>query len=272
MTCRHLGKCWFPQPPPSAIRTSYGYVAQSLPEVITLSPALRQAIVQGKDVNLAALLIPYFRGSGDNSDRSEREFRAPNKPLTIAQFIDAFSQYKSVMCAAYPRRRPELDAYQRLIVAMASRHPGPGFYEYHCQFAQKAAAYLRNENIAIDWSIRDEVLYNNIFTGRPILTCSNCGSSGHPSGFCIFDKQQPTSEGPSYRQSTDRQTPRQRNVDMHGRPRNFHNNKEICNNFNTDSGCRLANCYRAHVCSGCKGEHQKPACPLDRAGPPPKSK
>ena len=172
------------------------------------------------------------------------------------------------MCSAFPRRRPELDAYERIIVTMASRHPGSGFYEYHCQFAQKAAAFLRNENIAIDWSIRDEMLYNNVFTGRPVLSCTNCGSTSHAAGFCIFDARP---EG-QQKQQYDRPPPRPKNVDVHGRPRTFHNNKEVCNNFNNAAGCRLPNCPRAHVCISCKGEHDKQTCPLDRAGPAHKSK
>ena len=259
-----------PVPRSSAIKTQYGYIAQSLPEVVAVAPALRQAIIQGKDVNLAALLIPYFRGSGDNSERSDRENRAPHRPLTIAQFIEAFSKFKSIMCSTFPQRRPELDAYERLIVTMASRHPGSGFYEYHCQFSQKAAAFLRHENIAIDWSIRDEMLYNNIFSGRPVLTCTNCGSTAHATGFCIFESAPVTDNQP--RQQAERAQSRPRNNDMHGRPRVFVNNKEVCNNYNTASGCRSSNCYRAHVCISCKGDHSKQSCPLDRAGPPPKSK
>ncbi|CAC5421980.1 unnamed protein product [Mytilus coruscus] len=41
------------------IRTCYGYCAESLPLVETISPQLRQNITAGMDVNLASLLIPY---------------------------------------------------------------------------------------------------------------------------------------------------------------------------------------------------------------------
>jgi len=44
------------------VRTTYGYAAESLPLVETISPQLRQNIAAGRDVNLAALLIPYYTG------------------------------------------------------------------------------------------------------------------------------------------------------------------------------------------------------------------
>lgn len=267
-------------PRPSAVRSRFGYSSQSIPEAVTIAPALRNAIIQGRDVNLAALLVPYFRGSGDNAESSHpvdtnvtRETRAPNKPLTLSQFIEAFATYKSVMCAAFPHRRQELDLYEVAIVHMASRHPGPGFYDYHCQFSARAASLLRYSNICLDWSVRDEILYNNIFAGRPVNQCSNCLSSTHDSNFCLADH-------PPARHETHRsnRTPRPaasdrtRTADIHGRPRVFHQNKEVCNNFNGDAGCKAQNCTRAHVCVSCKAEHPQSACPLGPTPPPAKKR
>lgn len=263
-----------PGPLSRAVRTQYGYAAHSLPDVVSVSPALRQAIVQGKDINLSALLIPFFRGSGDNSEKldASKETRAPNKPLTIIQFIRAFSKFKAIMCSAFPSRRPELDAYEDLIVDMADRRPGFGFYEYHCQFSQKAAAYLRHSNIAIDWSIRDEVLHNNIFAGKPVYSCAHCNSSSHGTSFCLQELESPR---PLLPHSDRRQlgnfderpssNAAQSSVDAHGRQRIFHMHKEVCNNFNSTYGCRAPKCPRTHVCSSCKGNHARSSCPLDQA-------
>jgi len=260
-------------PRPSAIRSRFGFSSQSIPEAITISPALRNSIIQGRDVNLAALLIPNFRGSGDNTERAyptdnARDVRAPNKPLTIAQFIEAFAKYKTVMCSAFPHRRQELDLYEVAIVNMASRHPGTTFYDYHCQFAQRAAALLRFNNICIDWSVRDEILYNNIFSGRPVNACTHCGTTSHASAFCAYQSDMPRRDPAPHRQAADRS----RSNDLHGRPRLFHQQKEICNNFNSDSNCRVQTCTRAHVCTSCKGDHPKSACPLDKAGAPPRKR
>ena len=41
-------------------QSTAGFASESLSEVETVSPALRSAILEGKDVNLACLLIPHF--------------------------------------------------------------------------------------------------------------------------------------------------------------------------------------------------------------------
>lgn len=48
------------QPAPSYKRTRFGFSAESLPLVETISPQLRQQITAGKDINLASILIPYY--------------------------------------------------------------------------------------------------------------------------------------------------------------------------------------------------------------------
>ena len=46
-------------------KSTYGYAAESLPFVETISPQMRKNIIEGKDVNLCALLIPYYSGAGE---------------------------------------------------------------------------------------------------------------------------------------------------------------------------------------------------------------
>ena len=69
------------------------------------------------------------------------------------------------MCEVFPPRRPELDAYERDIVEMASKYPGQLFYDYHRKYSAKAAAYLTQSNIKVDWSQRDMILFIEIFSG-----------------------------------------------------------------------------------------------------------
>ena len=56
----------------SANSSSRGVASQSLPLVETISPALRNVIISGRDVNLASLLIPYFNVQTDKDSTDER--------------------------------------------------------------------------------------------------------------------------------------------------------------------------------------------------------
>jgi hypothetical protein len=139
--------------------------AESLPLVETISPQLRQNITAGRDVNLAALLIPNYTGHcSDNIDENQNKPDPRlNRSLSIGEFVRAFSIFRSVMCSAFPQRRNELDLYERDIVDMATRYSGRGFYEYHRQFSLQAAAHLRYNNIMVNWSVRNNSLFCNIF-------------------------------------------------------------------------------------------------------------
>lgn len=255
----------------NAARTAFGYAAHTLPLVETVSPQVRQNIVTGKDINLASLLIPFFKGSGDNSAVEQKPDHRLNRMLSLGEFIQAFGTYKQVMCQTFPHRRVELDMYERDVIDMASRFPGPGFYEYHCQFSMRAAAYLRWNNICVDWSVRDNTLFSNIFTNRQSNVCTYCGSSLHLSTFCPSSPEQ-NSIHPQVANTiintgkTSNKTTSNVKMDTHGRPRLFHNNKEICNNFNGDRGCNVAACSKSHVCLTCKNNHSKLECPLEKTG------
>ncbi|VDI01036.1 Hypothetical predicted protein [Mytilus galloprovincialis] len=237
------------------VQTSRGYSAESLPFVETVTPQLRRNIISGMDINLSSLLIPYYVGMGttDGEDKSENSsyHTKPdprlNRSLNIGEFIQAFGIYKNVMCSTFPHRRSELDTYERDIVDMASRYPGNGFYEYHRRFSLDSAAHLRYNNMAVDWSIRNNTLFCNIFTNIRPNTCNNCGSTFHTSGFCSATQR---SSGNKINDSQD----------TYGRERVFHSGREICNNFNGHRGCILPRCRNAHVCLACKGDHPKINC------------
>ena len=146
------------------VKTPHGYSAESLPLVETISPNMRKNIIEGKDVNLAALLIPYYSGPMNNDDRLSVDSCHNCKPdprlnrnLNLNEFMKAFGIYKNVMCKAYPSRREELDMYERDIVDMGYEYGGKGYYEYHKIFSSQAAAYLRYHNIKVDGSVQGQI-------------------------------------------------------------------------------------------------------------------
>ena len=225
------------------VRTQFGFAAESLPFVETVSPALRRQIIEGKDVNLASLLIPHFNCS--TSDDKGKVDPQLHKSLTIGEFIQAFGIYKSIMCGAFPKRRQELDLYERDIIDMASKY-GKSFYEYHKQFSMKAAAHLKYQNIPVDWSVRNNTLFCNIFADQKANTCHLCHSVTHTAGFCP-QLVAPTGE---VRKSND----------SLGRQKVFSQFKEICNHFNGDKGCTRQRCSFLHVCLTCKKNHPRTQC------------
>ena len=133
------------------------------------------------------MLIPYYSGPcNDSTDEINTTKHDPrlSRILSPGEFIQAFGTCKSIMCSAYPNRRNELDLHERDIVDMASRYPGKGFYEYHRQFSLQAAAHLRYNIIAVDWSVRNNSLFCNIFASLKPNTCNLCNSTLHTSAFC----------------------------------------------------------------------------------------
>ena len=260
----------------SANSSNRGVSAQSLPLVETTSPALRNAIILGRDVNLASLLIPYYNGQTDKDSKDERPDPRLNRSLTIGEFIQAFGAYKHIMCKAFPQRRNELDNYERDIVEMATRYNGKGFYDYHRQFSLRAASHLRYNNILVDWSIRDNTLFCNIFANFQPVICIHCNSTMHSSDFCetiVNQRYNFNRRGLGMAQNNFNQgrmfgdNTLNNETDTRGRLRVMHLGKEICNHFNGPNGCFARNCPRLHACVKCKGPHSANACPLGSTWP-----
>lgn len=244
--------------PAIGTRTRFGYSVESLPFIETVHPTLRKQIVEGKDVNLAALLIPYYTGRhADSSEivknKDKLDPRLQNK-LNLPQFIQAFGIYKNIMCEVHPSRREELDLYERDIVDMASRYGGHGFYEYHRMFSAEAAAHLSYANRKVDWSVRNNKLFTTIFVNQKSNTCNLCSSSLHVSSFC------PNQLNDNRNSHNSAYSPNRVNKDMRGRSRITFQGKEICNNFNVQTGCNYRNCPNLHICLSCKKEHPQHTC------------
>ncbi|MCG8047761.1 MAG: hypothetical protein N0E48_19395 [Candidatus Thiodiazotropha endolucinida] len=239
----------------TGIRTKFGYSAESLPFIETVHPTLRKQIVEGKDVNLASLLIPYYTGlhSDPATVSKDKPDSRLNNALTISQFIQAFGIYKNIMCDTFPSRRLELDLYERDIVDMATRYNGKGFYEYHRAFSAQAAAHLQHSGKKVDWSVRNNKLFTSIFVNQSANLCYLCHSSLHLTAFCPNQNNRMKSHNSTGRISNT-------SLDIRGRTRVTFNGQEICNNFNSVRGCINPRCNNVHVCLTCKKEHPQHSC------------
>lgn len=134
------------------------YNSQSIPTRVssdsvsyaeTVSPTLRSNILQGKDINLASLIMQreVEEERVTNSEGRYILFKQNQdarllRNLTLNGFIIAFSKYENIMCEIYPSRRQKSNAYEQDIVEMASTTRGSAFYEYHNAFSAQASAVL----------------------------------------------------------------------------------------------------------------------------------
>ena len=127
-----------------------GFTSEDLPEVEVMPTAVRAAILDGKDMNLAkcTYCIPPDQSWALVTESDHAQFLRPlssdprlNRNLTLAEFITAFNKYRNIMCEVWDRRQ-ELDAYEAMVVGIASRIEGTSFYEYHKAFAARAAALI----------------------------------------------------------------------------------------------------------------------------------
>ena len=91
----------------------------SLPKVEIISPQMWVDILQGKDINLAVLVmqgndhtthVPGGEAIPIRPRPSLSKDPRLSKKLTLPEFIKAFNIYSNVMCQGYPYRKWELDA------------------------------------------------------------------------------------------------------------------------------------------------------------------
>ncbi|CAC5420918.1 unnamed protein product [Mytilus coruscus] len=129
-----------------------GVRSDDFPNVDIVSTGLQKQIIQGKDINLASLLIPSFESPQSQTILAHSmEINVGNKPdprlnrqLTIQEFIKAFGKFKRVMTSAFPGRRFELDAYEEDIIEISNFY-GQKFYDYHKLFSAKASTLLQEK-------------------------------------------------------------------------------------------------------------------------------
>ncbi|CAG2187988.1 unnamed protein product [Mytilus edulis] len=240
-----------------------GVRSDDFPNVDIVSSGLQKQIIQGKDINLASLLIPSFESPQSHTILADgMEINVGNKPdprlnrqLTIQEFIKAFGKFKRVMTSAFPGRRFELDAYEEDIIEISNFY-GNKFYDYHKLFSAKASTLLQEKQIKVDWSKRDRDLMILIGAGVEINICKLCHMVDHDTKFCPLQLAEKSV-------STPHLTKNSGNSDIRGRKRFYHNGKEICNNFNSLSGCNKdGRCLFLHMCSNCRNyDHSVTTCP-----------
>ena len=221
----------------------------------SITPALRESILAGKDVNLVKILISSTEGHdcrlvevGDVAVVLKDNDTRLTKSLSMPEFVTAFSIYRDVICEVFPNRRTELDTYLAINADLAMTYGGTLFYEYHKSFSSKAAMYVSRFNILVDWSVVDLGLISRLFTGRQALSCSICGSFTHTSGFCPRTAAAANVKAENARPSA----PSQKSVKEP--------TSNVCIRFN-EAVCTYSTCKFMHICSYCSEAHPRAVCP-----------
>ena len=228
--------------------------SSSLPATDIVPENVRKDILRGKDVNLCQLLIPARERGSFVAGREIRigeetlalrpfSDKRMSKLLTIQEFVKAFNMYKNIICEVFPDRRAELDRYMTNIIDISAKYQGFAHYEYHLEFAARAAFFKEHKNILIDWGCLDDRLITQIVAGRKASTCALCGAFDHSSTFChLAAEGQVKPGGASHKGAT-------------------------CQYYNMPGGCKKFPCPYAHRCGFCASPgHPAVKCELKRKG------
>ena len=230
---------------------------------------LRKQILGGHYVNLASLLVSSFDHFDDPNNGLRNSASHDATSLTFAEFVLAFGKYSEIICEHNELRRGELQRYLADITQMYNQFGGTLFYQYHQQFAARAASLLNHYNTKVDWSIRDQNIYASLAAKQRSHSCNAYPSGNiHGSSCPTYSASQPSRlervldrASPFYRRDRFHQDKRSNTTDIRGRARQLHKGKEICNNFNEKAGCTRNICPFYHVCLWCHGSHSRIKCP-----------
>ena len=160
----------------------------------------------------------------------------------------------AIIVSRFPKKAPELFAYQASIVRAARNYEDDCWVTYDRQFRREALAKKD-----LDWSVPNIRLYNEAFTGRArtIPRCSFCLQDDHSSQDC---SKNPARAWQQWYQVNlmSTQTPQQTHTPLLDPA----TGQQTCKRFNRGACRDPARCKYKHVCFDCGGSHAISQCPL----------
>ena len=170
-------------------------------------------------------LVPNHLNFEDSTGSKSKQ-----RPISnIAEWLQAFAIYVSIISRKQPQRVPDLMGYQILMLEASTEYEGNSWLAYDRRFRRQAASQPNCK-----WSSIDTTCWNLAFTNRAKASrCKYCFSLFHLSKDCEFSSSQMSSLSES------------RHLPSH---RRF-----ICRNWNEQQGqgCSFRNCRYEHVCYYC---------------------
>ena len=163
----------------------------------------------------------------------------------LATWLQCFAVYVATLSTKYPKRVPDLMAYQTTIVMASQKYRWPSWVVYDQNFRQEAAG-----NPLQSWAKVDPSIYAQCFTGQAVSAenwCAKCQYLDHTSVNC------------PYRQ---RKSPWHSMAGAGASQPMSRNEQQICMKFNKFNGdCKFGkDCRYLHVCSVCRENHPVSRC------------
>jgi hypothetical protein len=226
------------------------FMGDGLPPV----PAkLADKIGKGEFVEMLELLPEVWTNQGGDKKRSSSK----KKIQDINIWLQCYALYVGVRALKAPKLIPELMAYQISILRASQEYEGTAWATYDAAYRRQAATTGHTE-----WSKINPSLYTLCFTGKAkkVPRCELCMSASHKTEDCSLagDEDPDMAKRMKAVESAVVAFSSSSGNNEAGRSQR---SMEICRLFN-EKRCRFRNCKYRHVCSGCKGLHAAPDCPM----------
>ena len=250
----------FPGVPSIPVVPAGSYMGEGLlpiPERLT-----KKILLQLEFVEMRELMPETWLRDEEESTRNTLSLpRRRTAPVTdILQWLQCFAGMVGVLSQKYPHMVPELMAYQATIVKCSRDFEGLAWAQYDRAYRRQAA-----QTKDLRWSRLNPTLFSLCFAGkaRRNIACAHCLSDNHTSDACpdnpsrsFFWWQHPGATFPHAGGASPVGVAPPVGGAHPGRLR-------ICHLFNARDGpkCTYSPCKFAHVCSACKANHPRSACP-----------
>ncbi len=237
---------------PPTIRVEPGDLGLNKPgpfnPAASLAPKVAKKILELDFVEMADVTI-----DAAPEPTASRPFTPSRPPVTnISQWTERFATMAALLSQRFPAKAPELFAYLATVVRAERNYEAGRWAAYDRQYRREALAKK-----SLDWSVPDQRLYNEAFTGRAkaIPRCAVCLMDDHQAHNCPQGSNQSWLGWPGNLLPWG--LPQMAPAPGSSRPSRRSN--EVCRRFN-EGRCRMPTCRYVHTCTACGGEHPAIQC------------
>ena len=231
-----------------------------------MSRRFEEKIIKGKiDIDMIDVLANSHGGASKR--KSQRDVR-----LSKEAWVEAWRLVARVLVTYFSVPQHVVDAYQTFMEQLFNDYrktypQGPA--KYDALYRAKAATLFRSSNRLPNFR-REAVIFNQVFAGKRVATCSMCGSPDHLPMVCSLIAADDDSDNGGGASVTKQKKKKVKTIAKgdkgdkgakgkgKGKGKNNHN---ACHDHN-DGKCTFDPCKFEHVCSFCGADdHVESDCP-----------